>query len=264
MSSLGLNHSAWGPDLQLTNANADASHYSGNFGSNVGAVTGCAGPCNGVDGASNKAGWQYNLGQKGGMSYTMSDPQTIHNFIPAQFKGYSNVGVDNPAKLGAGVQWTPKNLSGGKRRRLRGGKINYFYGFPEGSGNQGVFAGSGYPEIKVNSQCGAGKRKSKHNKMRHHRVKSVKSRRRSRSTRKHQCSKNCRHNKRTYKSKKFSKRNMLSPIFKGGNYTQYTGNQAYSNIYSMPGYPISPNEVGLAGAGNFAVKPVNCGAMPRV
>jgi hypothetical protein len=254
MSSLGLNHSAWGPELSLNNANASASHYSGNFGSNTGAVTGCAGPCNGVDGASGKAGWQYNLGQKGGMSYSMVDPQPIHNFVPAQFKGYSNVGVDNPAKLGAGVQWTPKT-GGSRRRKHKGGKVNYFYGFTGEGGNQGVFAGSGYPEITKSNQCGAGKRKSKHNKMRLNK---------SRCTRKHRHSKNCGNNRKTYKSKRFSKRSMKSAIFKGGNYAQYTGNQAYSNIYSMPGYPISPSEVGLAGAGNFAVKPVNCGAVPRV
>lgn len=258
MSSLGLNHSAWGPELNLNNANASASHYSGNFGSNTGAVSGCAGPCNGVDSAAGKAGWQYNMGQKGGTAYVMSDPQPIHNYVPAQFKGYSEVGVNNPAKLGAGVQWTPKGQNGGRRRKHKGGKVNYFYGFTGEGGNQGVFAGSGYPEISVNNQCGAGKRKSKRNVMRHRRV-----------TRKHRHSKNCGHSRRiargkTYKSKRFSKRNMLSRIFKGGNYAQYTGNQAYGNIYSMPGYPISPSEVGLAGAGNFVVKPVNCGNVPRV
>ena len=255
MSSLGLNHSAWGPELNLNNANASASHYSGNFGSTTGAVAGCAGPCNGADGASGKPGWQYNLQQKGGTAYVMADPQPIHNFVPAQFKGYSEVGVNNPAKLGAGVQWTPKGFTGGRRRKHRGGKVNYYYGFSGEGGNQGVFAGSGYPEISVNNQCGAGKRKSKYNKM---------TRNKNRTTRKHRHSRNCGHNRKSYKSKKFSKRNTRSAIFKGGNYAQYTGNQAYGSIYSMPGYPVTPNEVGLAGAGNFQVKPINCGPVPRV
>ena len=240
MAANGSYHMAWGPGANVPGTNPSGSHYSGNFGSNQGIVTGCGGPLTSSQTAAGNPGYQYSLKggrrtlhkmrtrkyrrkrYRGGYGYGFLEPQKVVGNYTMGIDKYANVGVNDASMLGTTKQYNPSDyplksiptLKGGrhKGRRHRGGAVNYFYGYsPEGEGDQTVFMGSGYPEISKGSQCAGSKR--------------YKRSRRNRSLTK-------RFNRMKTKLMKRFKRTRKQR----GGYHQYLGNQAFSLTHETGGY----------------------------
>ena len=253
-------------DFNSNYANPTNSHFSGDFTDPTGAVTGCSNQsCSSPTVNSRELSMQ-----TGGQGYGMAleQPNAGFNRIPDQ-QSYEEVGVESVDNLGVSKQYNPSMplpvIKGGKRhRKYKGGSSLNYYGFDGKNGeNLSTFAGAGYPPITVGSQNGGKKhrRKTKNIKRKKHTTKRSMKHRYT----KHKLSK--RNKTKKYKlglsKRKSSKlfRKIVGGkrrVYKGG-YSQFMGDQAYSQGYELGG-PITPSMSALANPMPF--KPYNHCADP--
>jgi hypothetical protein len=246
-------------DFNSKYANVPDSHFSGDFTDPTGAVTGCTG--------KNFPSQSMNVRelQTGGQGYGMAEQQPIAGFnrIPDHIS-YEEIGANDPENLGASTQYNPSMalpvIRGGKRHKRGGANLNY-YGFNDKNNeNLSVFAGAGYPPITVGSQNLTGGKRMRHRKLK------TKSHKRSRHHKSHKLSKHRRprHHHKTKKHRLGMKKGMTSKLFKKliggkkrvykGGYSQFLGDQAFSQGYELGG-PISPSTSALANP--IPIKPYN-------
>jgi hypothetical protein len=151
--------------------------------------------------------------QNGGSGYGFSAEQSIPGFRLPEVKSYLNVGVNSNSNLGASKQYIPDNLlvpiSGGRRRKYKGGANDVFYGFTGVDKNMGPFMGS-YPPMTLGNNSSinkvGGKRRLR------------KSRSSRKSSRKSKNSKKMRHSKsrKVRHSRKVNRRNKKNGLSKMG------------------------------------------------
>jgi len=244
--------------MKQTYSNPDGSHYSGNFSSNQGAVTGCIGASNNAC-AAKGCGVQQVGGA--GVSFFTNDPIDIKMGVNSArhgaFQPYELVGVENPMKLGAGKQWTPPQNGGNNTNGTN------YYKFDVNESNLSEFAGSGYPPVKGNlshgecpQQNGGKKRKSKKKSMKKKpmKKKAMKKKSMKKKSMKKKSMKKRPIRRRTMKRKCPKCNRMMckcpyrkSMKQKGGEKIQNLSNVPYSLGYSL-GAPmkLNPSDSGLA------------------
>jgi hypothetical protein len=152
--------------------------------------------------------------QNGGSGYGFSAEQSIPGFRLPEVKSYLNVGVNSNSNLGASKQYIPDNLpgpiSGGRRRKYKGGANDVFYGFTGVDKNMGPFMGS-YPPMTLGNNSSINKVGGKR------RLRKSRSSRNSRKySRKSKNSKKMRHSKRRQvrHSRKVNRRNKKNGLSK--------------------------------------------------
>lgn len=220
-------------------SNNTNGHFSGNFTDPTGAVTGCIGMnCPSQNLNMREA---TDMKQTGGQGYGISPQQHIAGFdrVPEQ-TSYPEVGINSDGNLAASKQFNPSTqlhvIKGGrKHRKIKGG--------------------SGYSPITIGSQSGG----------RRHRSKKLKSHKRSRHSMRHKRTKHKlsrtrkgkhhrTHRKLGLRRKKTS--NLLKRLIgrQSGGYSQFMGDQAFSQGYELGG-PVTPSTSALANP--IPIKPYN-------
>jgi hypothetical protein len=252
-------------DFNSDFTNNTNGHFSGNFTDPTGAVTGCTGVNYPSQSLNTRELSDMSLGQSGGQGYgfALEQPDAGFNRIPDQ-TSYGGCGINSDENLDASKQYNPSTplpvLKGGgkKHRKLRGGSSLIYYGFDGKNGeNLSEFAGSGYPPITVASQNGGRKRRGR--RMKSHKRKHSSRHRRTKHklSRSHKSRRHRTHRKLGLRRKKTSKlmRRLIGgkSVYKGG-YSQFMGDQAFSQGYELGG-PITPSTSALANP--IPIKPYN-------
>jgi hypothetical protein len=265
-------------DLNEVYANPTNSHNSANFTDPTGDITGY------TDGNKN-LNHNINVRQSGG-GYGMAMNQTIlRDAVPEIIKTDEIINA-SPSNLGASTHYTPSTplpkpfMTGGKKKNKRplyGGSSSIYYGFGNGNENENngdlkTFIGSGYPPLTIGSQDTlaqqgliGGRRTYKKGHKIHKSHKSHKAHKRTKISKKHRKHKGKHSRRKTSRliRKLGIKKKMSSKLFKkliGGNcsassvlnqpqqggYSQYLGDQAFTQGYEIGGQHLSPNNSSLA------------------
>lgn len=244
----GQYHFSGNPNIPFANAIND--HFSGNFTDQTGSITGCDGSAYVSPSINSRE-----LEMKGGRGYSIAAEQHIPgNHLPDhQTYNETDVSKHNPSTA------FPFTKGGRRYRKLRGGSSLDYYGFSDKNNeNLSIFAGSGYPPISKGSQNGGKRRKTikkiKLHKRRHTNKHSAKYRRTKHSSKKHKSKKHKLGLARRMSSKLFKKIiGGKRKVYKGG-YSQFMGDQAFSQGYELGG-PITSSTSALANPIPF--KPYN-------
>lgn len=261
-------------DLNDVYANTTNSHNSASFTDPTGDITGYTDGNKGLN-------HNLNVRQSGG-GYGMAMNQPILNNVVPEIIKTDEIIKASPSNLGASTHYTPSTplpqpfMNGGgkkkNKRPLYGGTSSIYYGFGNGTeiennGDLKPFIGSGYPPVTIGKQGLVGGRRT--HKYKGHKV--HKRTKRHKISRKHKGKGKARISRKNYgrkkslRSKLGIKKKMTSKLFKnliGGNcsaaspissiltqqggYSQYLGDQAFSQGYEIGGGHLSPNNSSLA------------------